>query len=710
MTQNSKQNTQNARSGSVVAFDLGTSQIRVIEAELSGGEARIVKKASVNLTPNLWNQLDIKRDSLTSSIREALSQAGISSRSAVACLPRNLVTVRFARLPHAAPEQLRGMIEFEAQQYILFPLEEVILDYKVVDDSSGSSLVVGDELQTVLLVAAKKTLVSEIVSAFDRAGATLEKLSVSSLALAENIRDVIEPTALVSVDQSSVDVVVTANQQLLFSRSSLVDVLGVDREVGARKLSEEITRSFTAYQNEFRNKSLSRILLCGAATTRPENDWVEAALTDALEMPVTRLQTRTIVADDTELRGFAAAAGVALQTASGNIAGVNLVPNDRAIKKATQKKQSLQGLLLVGALGLVGLGGWYLFQNSSAIADLQKKTLDANREMTAALKHQAEVKKVYDKSDALESVIKTGLDREHPSVDILVALNQAMPKASKIWLTQLGFERGGILSIRGEAKDPSTVTGFLVNLQKGGAFHDVRLYSLGDAEERGNLPVATAANSTKQDALKTGNDANSISNATPPTGGITPLPGMSGMNGAPANPGGAPNPNMANAGGAPPGMSPPPGMQLPPGIQFPPGMSPPPVMQPPPGMQPPRGMQVRSGGAPPNMGNSMTRVSIGKRRGPILSEVKTNSTSTRIASNAPPKQDGMPALAQKGTLTKFVINCRIKKDGALIADVTALPDSENGPAKSAKKLISQGDRLNSESKKDETGNKNANSQ
>ena len=668
MTQNSNQKTQSSRSSSAVAFDLGTTQVRAVEAEISEGEARIVKRATINLPPNLWNQLEINREGLSAAIRDAITAAGITHRTASVSIPRHLVTVRFARLPHADPEQLKGMIEFEAQQYILFPLEEVMLDYKVLDSLSGGMAPGAEDLQTVLLAAARKSLVSEIIKAFDRAGVTVEKLSVSALALSENIRDAVEPTALVSVDQGAVDVIVVANRQLIFTRSSVLDVIGTAKEVGARKLSEEITRSFTAYQNEFRNKSLSRIVLCGSATTRPENDWVEGAITDTLEMPISRLQTRTIPAADPELRGYSTAAGLALQATPGNIAGINLVPNDRVVKKAAQQKQSRQALFLICALGLVGLGGWLYFQYASSQDQLQKQTVSANKELVAALKQEAEVKKAYDKSDALEAAVTTGLDREHPSVDILVALNQAMPKSSEIWLTQLGFERGGILSIRGETKESATVTSFLVNLQKSGAFREVRLFSLGDVEDK-----ATVVSNPNPDTTKTPDAKANQAGAGIPQGSMTTLPGMAG------------SPQNVVLG------QPPQNLMVPNnGMQLPPGMSPNIKMQPMPGNPANSKGPILSGGA---AGES--RVAAGTKSSPKsgnADEKKTSGSSVR------------------GVLTRFVINCRIKKVGALIAAIDELPNTDNGPAKSVKKLIKSANGTKSDPSKDETGDENADAQ
>ena len=136
-----KQPTRSVGQTNCIALDLGEAAIRVVEMELSGsGDAsanRVLRKGSAPLPPNVWHDVASNRDAFIGAIRGAFSAAGISGRSVVACMPRRLVTVRFARLPAAPPEQMKSMVNFEAQQYILFSLDEVMLDYHTLTGPSA---------------------------------------------------------------------------------------------------------------------------------------------------------------------------------------------------------------------------------------------------------------------------------------------------------------------------------------------------------------------------------------------------------------------------------------------------------------------------------------------------------------------------------------------------------------------------------------------
>ena len=120
-----------------VGIDLGSASVRVAEVEMTGeGGGRILRKGKAELPAIVWNNLPTHGSSLTLALREALASAGISEKNVTVGLPRRLVTLRQVRLPHAPPDQLRSMVAFEAQQYILFSVEDVILDYFIIPETA----------------------------------------------------------------------------------------------------------------------------------------------------------------------------------------------------------------------------------------------------------------------------------------------------------------------------------------------------------------------------------------------------------------------------------------------------------------------------------------------------------------------------------------------------------------------------------------------
>jgi Tfp pilus assembly PilM family ATPase/Tfp pilus assembly protein PilN len=472
--------------GSTVAFDLGANAVRVVEIEWSGsdGGGRLVKRGSAALPVNVWNDLPANTGAFVAALRQALSSAGITAKLVTASLPRRLVTLRFAKLPHAAPEMMRGLVALEAQQYVLFPLDEVILDYHVATDAStGIAIPSEDDMESVLLAAARRTLVIDLIAIFEKAGLELDQLTVSALALAEHIRDAIEATAVIDVEPGEMDVAVVANRQLLFTRASGLDVTGAQPEIAARRLADEIARSFTSFQNEYRHQPLTRIALTGPSVQGAEGFAVEQTLSSVLEMPISKLSSRLLPETDPDAIAYATAIGAALQTRPGNLASINLVPDERAIKKAEAALRQRKQLAFVAGLAAVVAGGFFLQHVAAASAKDRAAQLAVNDKLhkfTTALDAK---RKTYQTRKALYDELNTGLDRNHPAIDILFTLSRALPQSTQIWLTQFAFDRNGLITLHGDTKSADAATEMVIALQDSGAFTDVKLAYLGDAQE-----------------------------------------------------------------------------------------------------------------------------------------------------------------------------------------------------------------------------------
>jgi type IV pilus assembly protein PilM len=506
-----------------VAIDLGTTTVRVVEVEWGkGGDglagARVTRRGSAPLPNGVWNDLEMHRDAISNAIKQALSAAGITSHRVVACLPRRLVTVRYLRLPPAPPEQMAGMVAFEAQQYVLFPLEEVILDHQVMTASGGKGPLDQDDLETVLLAAARRSVVAYLMSIFDHAGLELVQLSVSALALAELARNSLEATALIDVEPGEIDVAVVADGQLLFTRASAVDTTANDEATAQRRKVEEVFRSFTAYQNEFRSIQLAHVYFGGADMAGDSTVDLERALSEIIDVPVKPYSGPLVPASEPALRAYLTAIGTAMQTRDGAIAAVNLVPHERAEQRAQQTKSRQQKLMVVAA-AVVGLVAFTSAQGILKRRAEEMKLQDAaNMRLDEINDKVSKKQKTYDTQSGLYKDLVQNLDRTHPSVDVLVALNATLPHSANLWITQFSFERGKMLTLRGNAKSASAPVEFVLAMQRSHAFRDVLLSYLGDASD------------SEDDGSQS---ADSAPTNTPPTA-ATPLPGLATANRTPA--------------------------------------------------------------------------------------------------------------------------------------------------------------------------------
>jgi type IV pilus assembly protein PilM len=95
-------------------------------------------------------------------------------------------------------KQLANAIQFRAQEALPIPLDEAVLDYRVLDETTDAE---GKPVKRVLLVVAYRELVERYVDACRRAGITLSGIDLEAFALLRALGAPTEPgsSALVAV-------------------------------------------------------------------------------------------------------------------------------------------------------------------------------------------------------------------------------------------------------------------------------------------------------------------------------------------------------------------------------------------------------------------------------------------------------------------------------------------------------------------------------
>lgn len=474
--------TRDTRLRRVVTVEIGWTAVRAAEVEVRGHEARILRGGAAPIASTVWDDLAAHHADLTNAVRQALHLAGIRSKSAVISLPRRMVTVKYARLPQGSPEHVAGMVRYEAQQYIPFPVDEVVLDHQILSDPS-------EDMATVMIVAARRSLVNDVLGAFDRAGVEVTRVSVSTLALAELLHADPLPTAICRLDGSQLDMAVGAAGRVLFSRSAEL----VEPSTGAELLDQvaaELARSLAAYQTEYRAHAVDRVVV--ASDSAQPADLVEA-LSPALQVQVSLLEPA--VGSREGAGGDAVVVGLALEEAHPE-STINLLPPERIRRKVEARRRTATRLALVALLLAVLGGAWYGQQALDAQAKERRRAVFEN---TRLRRVQPLVKESQNRLERLRRMYLTvnyGLGRDRPVVDVIKAISDALPRGTGVRLTQLTFDRGGPVVLHGTAPTQEAVTDFLLGLQTAGVFKEARLGYLGDAGSTGRLSAASSSTPT----------------------------------------------------------------------------------------------------------------------------------------------------------------------------------------------------------------------
>src|SRR5690606_10990945 len=98
------------------------------------------------------------------TIQAVLEPLGVKGRGVVTAVGGRDVIVKKIRMERLPAAEAREVIAWEAEQYVPFDMENVQLDFQILDPDAGGAQM------NVLLVAAKKELVEQRLRLLSEAG------------------------------------------------------------------------------------------------------------------------------------------------------------------------------------------------------------------------------------------------------------------------------------------------------------------------------------------------------------------------------------------------------------------------------------------------------------------------------------------------------------------------------------------------------------
>src|SRR5215472_6179898 len=164
-----------------LSLDFGAGTLKVAEFELNEGGTLLLKRYGVRSLGLEGSQESARETVLRKAIQELFAEKGFSSRKANVCAPGFHVFSKFVKLPPVDSSKVTQIIQYEAQQNVPFPLEEVVWDYQILGSTPGGEL-------EVLLVAIKADIVEGLFRTTEAAGLHLQLTDVSPAALCNAFR------------------------------------------------------------------------------------------------------------------------------------------------------------------------------------------------------------------------------------------------------------------------------------------------------------------------------------------------------------------------------------------------------------------------------------------------------------------------------------------------------------------------------------------
>ncbi len=164
-----------------IGLDIGTDHVRVAQLRPSGAGFAVSAYGMVDVPMGAVVAGEIVApDSVSAAIRELWRRSGVRGKDVCVGVANQKVVVRLIDLPFMERAELEGAIQYQAQDYIPMAVEESILDFQILGDYMTPS---DEHMMEVLLVAAQRDMIGNVVAAVEGAGLKLTQIDVNSFAI-----------------------------------------------------------------------------------------------------------------------------------------------------------------------------------------------------------------------------------------------------------------------------------------------------------------------------------------------------------------------------------------------------------------------------------------------------------------------------------------------------------------------------------------------
>ena len=225
-----------ARAKGVVGLDIGSSAVKLVELRERKGAFQVQKVAVEGLSPEAIVDGSIMDSSLVvDAIHKLNDQAKVKNPNYATSLSGHSVIIKKIQVPAMSQEELAESIQWEAEQYIPFDINDVRLDYVVLSDTPP-----GEGQMDVLLVAVKRDKVNDYMSVISQAGRNPALVDVDAFAV-QNCYEVnydldpLKVVALVNMGAAVTNINVVSRGQSVFWR---------DISFGGNQFSEALQREY----------------------------------------------------------------------------------------------------------------------------------------------------------------------------------------------------------------------------------------------------------------------------------------------------------------------------------------------------------------------------------------------------------------------------------------------------------------------------------
>ena len=305
---------KNAGKGSV-GLDIDGGFVAAVETS----NGRIGRAASAELPAGVVTDGEVRdREALSAALGEFFKKHGLP-RGVRLGISNQQIVVRQIELPRIDDRDQRdAAVRFQAAEAIAMPLDEAVLDHQVTGYEDSAD---GTGRMQVIVVAARRSMVSDLTEAARAAGLKPEGIDLNAFALIRALGsgDDSEDRARVHCHLAGVtNLAIAVGSACLFTRALSAAWSSSDVEGTAATLADEIRLSIDYYMAQPNVREIAEVVLSGPGSrheplVRELEERLGAPIRVAEALP--GLDTTALPAGDDPNR-YTVAAGLAMGTAA----------------------------------------------------------------------------------------------------------------------------------------------------------------------------------------------------------------------------------------------------------------------------------------------------------------------------------------------------------------------------------------------------------
>ncbi len=470
-----------AKNKRILALDIGASKLVLGEFSAVPGQVpELINYGIGYFGADVENETDLSAY-IVSTVRDIMREHGIKKAPLIMSVSGQAVFPRFVKLPPVDSDKVFQIVQYEAEQNVPFPIDEVVWDYQLIEDPESDDT-------NVMLVAVKTDTVVRLTDCVVAAELEPEIVDVAPMALYNLVRfnypDLEGCTMVLDIGSRSSNLIFIEGQRI-FSRSmpvagnaitqelmkefevSFEDAealkkehgfvafggvyAGPDSEIADRvskivrnvitRLHAEVNRSINFYRSQQGGSPPSLVLMCGGSSIIPHTD---TFFREKLQIQVEYLNPFVNIAVgegiDAEQAGMdvhmlGEVAGLAVRRSLQCPVEINLMPPNLVAKKTLRRRQPFFAVSAVG-LVLILFCWWAYFAQAKSIFKKRQNFISGRIERLTSDQRRLKSAQKQEEEVAADFAYLTGLVEQRTRwVRILEDIHTCMQDG--MWLTSI---------------------------------------------------------------------------------------------------------------------------------------------------------------------------------------------------------------------------------------------------------------------------------